>query len=120
LIWFVYSVVGAILNDRYEAIPAGAPTLWTVGLASVWLAVRDWPWRAYYLLAAGAVALGFIASAPITGALPPNLTIGVIMLLLGASMVAIGLLDHALLVKLMKEARDSQAVSATSPSSQDE
>ena len=30
--------------------------------------------------------------------------------LLGGSMVAIGLLDHLLLVKLMKEARESQAI----------
>jgi len=42
------------------------------------------------------------------------MTIAVIMLLLGASMVAIGLLDHLLLVKLMKEARTPEAASEPS------
>ena len=111
-----YMVVGWTLNTQFPEIPAGGPTLLTVGLASIWLAVRDWPRRAYYLLATAAVAIGFVASAPITGVLAPNMTIAVIMLLLGTSMVAIGLLDHLLLVKLMKEARESQAVTAASQS----
>ena len=111
LIGTAYMVLAGILNARFPEIPAGAPTLATVGLASIWLAVRDWPWRAYYLLATMAVAIGFVASAPITGVLAPNMTIAVIMLLLGASMVAIGLLAHMLLVKLMKDARDSATAS---------
>ena len=113
-IWFAYMVVAWTLNARFPEIPAGAPTLWTVGFASIWLAVRDWPWRAYYLLATAAVASGFIASAPMTGALPPNMTVGVLFLLVGASMVPIGLLDHLLLVKLMKEGRESQPATAIS------
>jgi len=118
-IWSAYMVVSWILNARYEAIPAGAPTLSIVAFASIGLVIRDWPWRAYYLLAPMAVAIGFFASAPIGGVLPPNMTVGVIFMLLGASMVVIGLLDHLLLVKLMKEARESQPAAATNPSSLD-
>jgi len=113
-IWASYMVVAWTLNARFPEIPAGGPTLGTVAVASIWLAIRDWPWRAYYLLATAAVSIGFIASAPISGALAPNMTVGVLFLLLGASMVPIGLLDHLLLVKLMKEARESQAVTAAS------
>ena len=108
LFWFVYMVVTGTLNARIPEIPAGAPTLAVVAFASTWLAVRDWPWRAYYLLATVAVGTGFIASAPITGVLAPNMTIAVISLLFSASMVAIGLLDHLLLVRLMKDARGSE------------
>ena len=101
----IYMVVAWSLNVGIPAIPAGGPTLGIVGLASLWVAIRDWPWRAYYLGATAAVAVGFAASAPVGGLLPPNLTIGVMFVLLGASMVPIGLLDHFLLVRLMNEAR---------------
>lgn len=108
LIWWAYFAVAWTLNARFEAIPAGAPTAATVALASVWMAIRDWPWRAYYLLAPAAVGIGFIASAPVSGLLEPGMTLGVIFLLLGASMVPIGLLDHFLLVRLVKEVREPQ------------
>jgi uncharacterized membrane protein HdeD (DUF308 family) len=107
-----YLAVTSFLHARFEAIPAGTPTLVVVAVASIWLAIRDWPWRAHYLLATASVSIGFIASAPVTGALAPNMTVGVLFLLVGASMVPIGLLDHLLLMKLMKESREARAVSA--------
>ena len=64
------------LNATFPEIPAGAPTTWFVALVSVWVAVRDWPWRAYYLIATVAVATGLAASAPIGGLLAPNMTLG--------------------------------------------
>ena len=61
LIYFGYFGVAWSLNARSQAIPAGAPTVATVALASIWLAIRDWPWRAYYLGSpSAAVAIGFI------------------------------------------------------------
>jgi hypothetical protein len=114
LILGLYMVVGWSLNAGIPAIPAGGPTIWTVGLASLWVAIRDWPWRAYYLGAAAAVAIGFAASAPVGGLLAPNMTLSVMFLLLGASMVPIGLLDHHLLVTLMKDAREPQAAADAS------
>ncbi len=110
---FGYTCVGVWLNATIPAIPAGAPTTWTVALVSIWVAARDWPWRGYYLLPALAVAGGLAASAPVGGLLAPNLTLGVMFLLLGGSMAAVGLLDHLLLLKLMKEARESQRATAS-------
>jgi uncharacterized iron-regulated membrane protein len=104
-----YFCVAWWLNAAIPEIPAGGPTVLIVGLFSLWVAFRDWPWRGYYLLPALAVAGGLAASAPVGGLLVPNLTLGVMFPLLGGSMVAVGLLDHLLLVKLMKEARESQA-----------
>jgi hypothetical protein len=106
LILLPYLLVGVSLNARYPEIPSGTPTLVTVGLASIVVAIRDWPWRSYYLGVTAAVAIGFKLSASGGGALPPNLTIGILFVLLGASMVPVGVLDHLLLVKLMKEARE--------------
>lgn len=112
---FGYFCVAWWLNAAIPEIPAGGPTVLTVGLFSLWVAFRDWPSRGYYLIPALAVAGGLAASAPVGGLLAPNLTLGVMFPLLGGSMVSIGLLDHVLLVKLMKEARDSQAMTAPSP-----
>ena len=111
-----YTCVGWWLNATIPAIPAGVPTIQFVALVSIWVAIRDWPWRAYYLIATVAVAAGLVASAPIGGLLAPNLTLGVMFLLLSASMVPISLLDHLLLLKLMKEARKSAAATAASQS----
>jgi hypothetical protein len=101
----IYLVIAWSMNAWIPEIPAGGPTTATVALLSGWVAIRDWPWRASYLLATAAVALGLAASAPVGGLLAPNMTLGVMFLLIGASMVPIGVLDHLLLVKLMKQAR---------------
>ncbi len=100
------------LNWRFPEIPSGAPTAYWVGLFSVWVAVRDWPWRAYYLGATAAVAIAFGLSAAVGGVLDPSLTIAAMFFAVGASMVPIGLLDHWLLVRLIQEARTPEAVSA--------
>lgn len=105
---FFYFLLGMILNATIPAIPAGAPTAVTTALISVWVAIRDWPYRAHYLLVTAAVVLGFAVSASGAGLLPAHLTLGTIFVLLGASFVAVGVLDHLLLVKLMKEARQTQ------------
>ena len=104
----VYFAIAWSLHTWIPALPAGTPTMMVVALASLWVTIRDWPWRGYYLVPALAVAGGLAASAPVGGLLAPNLTLGVMFPLLGGSMVATGLLDHLLLVKLMKEARESQ------------
>ena len=49
LIGIGYSWVGWWLHATIPAIPAGAPTTWIVALLSLWVAIRDWPTRAYYL-----------------------------------------------------------------------
>ena len=99
----------AFLNAQFPSIPAGAPTLMVVAIASAWVAIRDWPWRAYYFGATAAVALTFAASASGAGAMDPGRTLGAMFLAVGISMVLIGLLDHFLLVRLVKESREPVA-----------
>jgi hypothetical protein len=102
-----YFVVGAWLNATFPAIPPGGPTVATVACLSVWVAIRDWPWRVYYLIAPAAIGIAFAASASGVGAFEPGVTLATIFLALGASMVAIGLLDHSVLVRLVREAREA-------------
>ena len=101
--------VMTFLNARFPEIPAGGPTLFVVAVTSAWVAIRDWPWRAYYILATAAVALTFAASASVTGVLPAGQTLGAMFLAVGISMVPIGLLDHFMLVRLVKESREAQS-----------
>lgn len=107
-----YFVVASLLNASIPSIPAGAPTAATVVVVSVWVAIRDWPWRAYYLAAPLAVAMAFTFTASGGGVMNPHLTLAVIFLTIGASFVPIGMLDHMLLVKLMKEARAPESATA--------
>ena len=65
LFLFVYVVIFWCLNIWIPSIPAGATTTATVILASLWVAIRDWPWRAYYLGATVAVATAFTANAQV-------------------------------------------------------
>jgi hypothetical protein len=112
LVFFsIYFVIALFLNSRFPAIPSGAPTAFTVALLSLWVAIRDWPWRAYYLGATIAVAIALGLSAAVSGVLDPRLTLAAMFFAVGSSMVPIGLLDHRLLVKLVEEAR-----AATAPS----
>ena len=109
LLLIVYFMIGMWLNARFPEIPAGAPTAATVALLSLWVTARDWPWRAYYASATVAVAIAFAAGA--SGAIDPGARVAVTFLLTGVSMMAIGLLDHRLLVTLVEEARVSQTSS---------
>jgi hypothetical protein len=101
----------AYLNARIPSIPAGAPTLSVVAVASAWVAIRDWPWRGYYFIATAAVTLSFAASASGAGVLGAGQTVGAMFIAVGVSMVVIGLLDHFMLVRLVKEAREPQSAS---------
>jgi hypothetical protein len=106
-----YWVIGFSLDKAFPAIPAGAPTAATVVLFASWVAVRDWPVRAYYLAAPAAVIAAFMVTASGGGVLTPNLTLVTIFFTLGVSIVVIGLLDHRLLVKLVEDAREVSAPS---------
>jgi hypothetical protein len=105
LFLIVYVLISFSLNAVIPEIPAGAPTAAIVVLVSALVAIRDWPWRAYYLAAPAAVVIAFAATASGGGFLEPNLTLVTIFLALGAALIPIGLLDHWLLVRLVREAR---------------
>lgn len=101
-----YLVVGWTLNTWIPEIPSGTPTLATVALASMYVAIRDWPWRAHYLGMTVMTAAAFTASASGAGWIThQGLTVGILFVTVGVSMVAVGILDHLLLVKLLKEVR---------------
>jgi hypothetical protein len=109
-----YFVVASLLNAWVPSIPAGAPTVATVVGVSVWVAIRDWPARAYYLAAPVAVATAFTFTASGGGVMSPQLTLAILFLAIGASFVPIGMLDHMLLVRLVKEARAAESATAAS------
>jgi hypothetical protein len=111
-----FIVVAILLNALFPAIPAGAPTAATVAIAAVWVAFRDWPWRAYYLVVPVAVAIAFNFTASGGGIIDPQQTLAVLFLTVGASFVPIGTLDHMLLVKLMNEARVPEATTVANRS----
>lgn len=101
-----YLGIALILNTWTPEIAAGGPTLGIVALASLWIAIRDWPWRAYYLGVTLAIAATFAATTSGAGLIPdPGLTLGALFLAVGVSMVVVGMLDHLLLVKLLKDVR---------------
>lgn len=99
--------IGIYVNSRYSAIPAGGPTMATVVVMSILVAIRDWPWRAHYLGVAVVVAAAFGMTVLGTAVVNPGLTLSVTLLATGLALVPVGLLDHWLLVRLMKEAREA-------------
>lgn len=108
----VFMTLAMVVNAAIPSMPSAAPTAITAALISVWLVVRDWPHRAHYLMVTAAVGIGIAVSASGAGLLPPHLTLGTLFVLLGLSFVPVGLLDHLLLVRLMKEARQAQLAHA--------
>ena len=112
--FLVYFLVASFLNARFPWIPAGAPTLAVVTMLSLWVVIRDWPSRAYYLLAVAAVAVAFTASASAGGNIDPGKTLALMFTSLGTALVPIGLLDHLLLVRLVKETSQTKAATAAS------
>lgn len=102
------------LNRRFPEIPAGAPTTAFVAVIAVLVAIRDWPWRAYYLGAPVAVASAWSATAFGDGPFDAGVTLVVTLLVTGFSLIAVGLLDHWLLVRLTQEARAAQAAATAS------
>ena len=109
----IYFAVGVYLDRRFPEIPAGAPTAATVMLASVWVAIRDWRWRAHYLCAPVAVITTFGANVFGAEVVDPGMTLATTLLAMGLSFVPIGLLDHRLLVKLLHEVRDMEVAAVT-------
>jgi hypothetical protein len=99
-----YTTIGWVLNATVDADAVGAPTLAIVALISAWVGFRDWPWRAYHLLVPVALAITTVMASG-GGAIDPGRMLVALFIALGLSMVAIGLLDHLLLVKLTKESR---------------
>lgn len=112
----VYFVIGMYLNRRYPEIPAGAPTAATVVLASLIIAVRDWPWRAHYAGVTVIVAFAFSSNVFGVDVIDRGLALTMTFFAAGISFTLVGLLDHRLLMTLMREVRlPEAAVSESHP-----
>ena len=93
-----------------------AATAAIIGIGSLWVVIRDWPWRAYYLAATAAVVVSVIASVSTGASFATGQAMALTYILFGVSFVPIGLLDHRLLVKLMEEARSANPAEVTATS----
>jgi len=104
-VFFVFGLLSAWL----EPLRTSAAI---VGAYSLWVAVRDWPWRAYYLGPAAAVAIAFTAHVLGGRTTDPGVLLATTFFLMGMSFVPVGVLDHRLLVQLMAEVRQPEAAGA--------
>ena len=102
---FVYTLVGTFLDRQFPEIPAGAPTAGVVVLMSLFVAVRDWPWRMHYAAVAAAVATAFSVNVIGVGGIDRGMTLTMTFFVTGVAFVPAGLLDHRLLMRLIEESR---------------
>lgn len=106
LVFFAFGLLGVWLEPLRTSVAI-------VGAYSLWIAVRDWPWRAHYLGAAAAVAVGFAVQVFGNTTIDPDVTLATTFFLIGLAFVPIGFLDHRLLVRLTEEAREPEVAAAT-------
>ena len=112
----LYFAFGVYIDKRFPEIPAGGPTLQVVVLFSLLVAIRDWPWRAHYLGVAVVVATAFCVNVFGVDVIDRGMTLAMTLLATGVAMVPAGLLDHRLLMKLMKEVRQPETASVRASS----
>ena len=101
----VYLLIATYLNRRFPEIPAGAPTAAVVVLASLFVAIRDWPWRAHYVAVAVAVSTALGSNVIGVDVIDRGMALSMTFFVAGVSMIPAGLLDHRLLMKLIREAQ---------------
>jgi hypothetical protein len=100
-----YLLVATFLNWQFPEIPAGAPTAGTVVLMSLFVAIRDWPWRAHYAVVAAVVATAFSMNVIGVDVIDRGMTLTMTFFVTGLAFIPAGLLDHRLLMKLIEESR---------------
>jgi len=99
----------SVFNKLFKLEPLVLSIL-VVGVFSLWIAIRDWPLRRYYLGATAAAAVAVAAS--LADGADANVTFAMSFLAIGVAFVPIGFLDHRLLVTLIRESRDAAAAAA--------
>lgn len=102
-----FIVVFSTLNAALDPLPSSVVI---VGGYSLWIAIRDWPLRRYYIGATAAVAIA--GAAYVTGTTNPDVALAMSLLASGVAFVPIGFLDHHLLVTLVRESREASAAAA--------
>jgi hypothetical protein len=99
----VFSIMGTVLDPMPSSLVF-------IGAYSLWIAIRDWPLRRYYLGATAAV--GVAGTAYVAGNTAPGVALAMSFLAIGVAFVPIGFLDHQLLVTLARESREAAAAAA--------
>ena len=108
-LWFVVSMALALITTG-KPLGSGqlAATFAVAAAGAFWVAVRDWPLRAYHLLGSAAAAFGasiqFVALN--SESLPRAQATA--FFVLGLAYIVAGLLDHRLLISVMRP-RDREA-----------
>ena len=94
-----------VIDAALRTGPLAASAL-IAGVYSLWIAVRDWPFRPHHVSAAVVAAVGVALHLSPFGAASPSQATAATMGLLGVTWILIGFLDHRLLVSLMQARQD--------------
>ena len=98
----VVSVYSSVANNWLGVGPVAIVFTIAAPLA-LWIAIRDWPWRGYYVFATIATAAALLFACTAAPDIRP-LADSLAFVLFGGSYVVVGLLDHRLLTSVMRSA----------------
>ncbi len=92
-----------VLSGLAAKLPPSAAGLPFIAGLSLWIVIRDWPFRTYHLVGFAAALSGtFLLMTPAAAA-APDASVAAAFLLLGVACVPVGFFDHRLLVSVMRE-----------------
>jgi hypothetical protein len=100
---------GLFLTGMALKLPPLAAALPFVACFSLWIVIRDWPWRVHHLAGFGAALGATLLLTTPAAASAPDASTASALLLFGLAYVPVGLLDHRLLVSLMRGAGPNAA-----------
>lgn len=105
--WIVLALAAIAISSKLSGFYPLAGAFLVVGAESLWTAIRDWPTRWHHVVGgiAGALAAAVQFTAP--PGLGPALALG--CAIIGLAYIPIGLLDHRLLVSVMRRHGEQEA-----------
>ena len=92
------SVVGPALDNLFHIGPIAVPLALMIGY-DLWTIVSDWPFRWHRGLTAAAAAIALVVQ---FGTWPVDTRVAAAFLLVGLAAIPVGVLDHRLLMSVMK------------------
>lgn len=100
---------GMVLIGMALKLPPPAAALPFVVCFSLWIVIRDWPFRVHHLAGSGAALSATLLLMTPAAVAAPDASTAAALLLFGVAYVPVGLLDHRLLVSLMHGAPHAAA-----------
>lgn len=94
-------LAGLVLTGMALKLPPLAAALPFVVCSSLWIVIRDWPFRVHHLAGVGAALSATLLLMTPAAVAAPDASTAAALLLFGVAYVPVGLLDHRLLVSLM-------------------